>query len=206
MLTVGYIGGLNFLSPVEKVIEVSLTYEITSITRITEVFLNGTQPYETIYKILGLTQDEYNRDFVANVNIIGLKSPQGTDIFYVPESYINGIADVTKVDYVEKILAINLGLVPVGLDLINLEDSLKETVKNLTNLDVQIATIENSGIEKVDSVDHAIYMNKVNNLAARTPTYKELYYTLKEQFDTLWKVENNLNGAIQVTVLDKSNQ
>lgn len=73
MLTVGYTGGLNFLTPLEKVIDVSLVYEITSVTRITEVFLNGTKPYETIYSILGLTTEIYNRDFINNINIIGLK-------------------------------------------------------------------------------------------------------------------------------------
>ena len=174
MLTVGYIGGLNFLTPIEKVIDVSLAYEITSVTRITEVFLNGTQPFETIYSVLGLTSEIYNRDFINNINIIGLKSVQGTDIFYVPESFINGIADATKIDYVEKILAINLGLVPVSLNLDNLLDTLKETIKSSTNLDVEVATMENSGIEKVDAIDHTIYMNKTKYLSARTPTYKEL--------------------------------
>ncbi len=204
MLTVGYIGGLNFLTPIEKVIDVSLAYEVTSVTRITEVFLNGTQPFETIYSVLGLTSEIYNRDFINNINIIGLKSVQGTDIFYVPESFINGIADATKIDYVEKILAINLGLVPVSLNLDNLLDTLKETVKSSTNLDVEVATMENSGIEKVDAIDHTIYMNKTKYLSARTPTYKELYFALKENYDDLYKIVDNLNGAIKINVIDKT--
>ncbi len=204
MLTVGYVGGLNFVSPLEKVINVTLSYEITSVTRITEVFLNGTAPYETIYTILGLSKEIYNRDFIANINIIGLKAPQGTDIFYVPESYINGLMDVSKIDYVEKILAINLGLVPVNLSLTNLMETIKETIKSLTNLDIEVAVMENSAVEKVSSVDHAIYMNKVNNLSARTPTYKELYFELKEKYDDLWKITNNLNGAIEINVIDKT--
>lgn len=204
MLTVGYVGGLNFVSPLEKVINVTLSYEITSVTRITEVFLNGTVPYETIYTILGLSKEIYNRDFIANINIIGLKAPQGTDIFYVPESYINGLMDVSKIDYVEKILAINLGLVPVNLSLTNLMETIKETIKSLTNLDIEVAVMENSAVEKVSSVDHAIYMNKVNNLSARTPTYKELYFELKEKYDDLWKITNNLNGAIEINVIDKT--
>ena len=204
MLTVGYTGGLNFLTPLEKVIDVSLVYEITSVTRITEVFLNGTKPYETIYSILGLTTEIYNRDFINNINIIGLKSAQGTDIFYIPESYINGIADATKVDYVEKILAINLGLVPVSLKLDNLLDTIKETVKSSTNLDVDVATMDNSAIEKVDAIDHTIYMNKTKYLSARTPTYRELYFSLKEDYDNLYKIVDNLNGAIEINVIDKT--
>ncbi len=206
MLTVGYQGGWNFLSPIERVIDVTLVFEITSITRITEVFLNGTKPFETIYTPLGLVNEIYNRDFINNVNIIGLKSMQGTDIFYIPESYISGVADSTKIDYIERLVVINLGLVPMSLSLDNLTFTLKEDVKLLTNLDVQTAIMDNSAVEKIDLIDHKIYMNKVNNLAARTPTYKELYFKLKEEYDNLWKVTNNLNGAIQVTILDKSNQ
>lgn len=204
MLTVGYKGGLNFLSPIERVIDVTLVFEITSITRITEVFLNGTKPFETIYTPLGLVSEIYNRDFINNVNIIGLKSMQGTDIFYIPESYISGVADSTKIDYIERLVVINLGLVPMSLSLDNLTFTLKEDVKLLTNLDVQTAIMDNSAVEKIDLTDHKIYMNKVNNLAARTPTYKELYFKLKEEYDNLWKVTNNLNGAIQVEVIDKT--
>lgn len=204
MLTVGYKGGLNFLSPIERVIDVTLVFEITSITRITEVFLNGTKPFETIYTPLGLVSEIYNRDFINNVNIIGLKSMQGTDIFYIPESYISGVADSTKIDYIERLVVINLGLVPMSLSLDNLTFTLKEDVKLLTNLDVQTAIMDNSAVEKIDLIDHKIYMNKVNNLAARTPTYKELYFKLKEEYDNLWKVTNNLNGAIQVEVIDKT--
>lgn len=204
MLTVGYKGGLNFLSPIERVIDVTLVFEITSITRITEVFLNGTKPFETIYTPLGLVSEIYNRDFINNVNIIGLKSMQGTDIFYIPESYISGVADSTKIDYIERLVVINLGLVPMSLSLDNLTFTLKEDVKLLTNLDVETAIMDNSAVEKIDLTDHKIYMNKVNNLAARTPTYKELYFKLKEEYDNLWKVTNNLNGAIQVEVIDKT--
>lgn len=204
MMTVGYVGGINFLSPLEKVIDVTLSYEITSVTRITEVFLNGTQPLETIYKPLGLTQENYNTDFINNIFIIGLKSVKGTDIFYVPESYTNGYSDATKIEYVGKVLAINIGLVPVKMDLSNLFFRLKETVKEYTNLDVEVSYIENSAIEMVSKEEHVIYMNKVNNLSARTPTFKELYFALKEDYDNLWKVTNNLNGAIEVNVIDKS--
>lgn len=204
MIDTGYIGRINFLSPTDKLLDGDLEYEVTSRTRITEIFVNGSQPFETIYTPLSLSNEIYKRDFINNVYILGIKSTMGTDIFYVPESYIGGPLDIIGVKYVEKVLAINIGKVPVDLSLDNLFFSLKELVKEKTNLDVEVAFITNSAVEIVDETDHIIYMNKINNLAAKEPTFKELYFELKEKYDNLWKITNNLNNAIKIDVIDKT--
>lgn len=204
MIAIGFKGKFKFASPVDNVLDEDLEYEITSIVKITEAFVNNTKPYETVYVPLKISLELYNKDFINNVNIIGLKSSTGTDYFYVPESFISDVPDISGVKYVEKILAINLGKIPVDLSLDNLTEIIKEVILDLTNLQVEIKSIENSGIELVTEIEHQIYMNKINNLSSKSLTYRELYNDLKEKYDALWKITNNLNGAIKVSVLDKT--
>lgn len=206
MITKGLKGKFSFASPVNNVLDEDLEYVVTSIVEITEAFVNKTKPFETIYTPLNIGVELYNRDFINNVNIIGLKSSTGTDYFYVPESFISGTPDTSRIKYVEKILAVNIGKVPVDLSLENLSTIIKEVILELTNLNVEVASIENSGIELISEVDHQIYMNKINNMSSRSLTYRELYNDLKEKYDELWKINNNLNGAIKISVLDKTNK
>lgn len=203
VLTIGFTGKFTFKSPVNNVLDEDLEYEITSIRRITEVFVNEEVPYDTIYVPLSIAKEQYNLDFIANVNIIGLKSSRSTDYVYVPETYISSTPIITGVKYVEKILAINLGKVPLTLSLDNLTLSITELIKENTNLNTTVLTIENSGIELVTEIDHQIYMNKINYMGNKQPTYRELYFELKEKYDALWKVTDNLNNAIKLTLTEE---
>lgn len=203
-LTIGFKGKFTFKTPVSNVLDEDLEYEITSIRRITEVFVNEERPYDTVYVPLTLTKEQYNNDFVNNVNIIGIKSSRSTDYFYVPESYIASTPIITGVKYVEKILAINLGKVPVDLDLGTIKTYITDLITEKTNLITTVVEIENSGIELVKDVEHEIYIRKINHMSNREPTFREMYFELKEKFDDLWKINDNLNNAIKVTVLDST--
>lgn len=204
VMNVGNNGNFSFKTPVDSKIDETIVYEVAAVRSIVETFISGVSPFETIYEPLGLAKEVFDEDFRNNITIITLKTFGGSELIYVPSSYIIKYPDTSGIKYVEKILAINLGKLPVDIDFSGLYDSIKEVILEQTNLTVEIAVVDNSAIEMVDEVDHIIYMNKINNLGNNALTYRELYHDLKIKYDEIWKITDEVNKNIKVTILDST--
>lgn len=202
MYSLGMTGKFEFKSPANNIVDDTVEYTITSIRRIKEVFNNREDPLVTIYGVLGISEEVFNADLEKDILIIGIKKVGGNRYTYVPETFITTVPNLNGVRYVEKLLVLSLGKIPVDLDLTNLKDVLLDKIRTSTNLEVQIKEIDNSSIEMVDSVEHDAYMLRYNNLASKELSYEEKYYALVESSQRLWDLTDNLNNALKIEIKD----
>lgn len=73
-------------------------------------------PYIEIYTPAGAQESDYSRDLENNVPIISFQVTGTSTIFRVPFTYVSGLLDVSNIEYINKLIVIDLGKVPASLD------------------------------------------------------------------------------------------
>ena len=198
MIQKGMKGKMEFKEPISTFLSNNVIYEITSITPIQEMLSNGLD-MSVIYTTYGIS-DTYKDDVKSNVDIIGFIIEGSTEYIYVPKHYITKAPVINGVEYVEKLLVINIGLVPVNLSLDIIKDTLRETLESEINIEViGIKDVSNSGVILFDDVEHNEYMFKTNNFLENKKTYKELYQDSLLTIDKLIKNQELINLGVKLT-------
>ena len=166
MLVTGIRGKFSIKEPVSNLVDDSVLYEVTSKVPIREFNRDmGLDAKVTIYTTYGIL-DKYDEDVDNNIYIIGILKPGSVDVIYIPETYISRDVNQEYIEYVEKILAFNIGLVPVNLDLTNLQEKLVSVLSNEIGIEVQVKEVIQSGVELVDKATHETNIMERNNYLA----------------------------------------
>lgn len=133
-------------------------------------------PYIEIYTPAGATEQSYSKDLENNVVIVSLGVSGTTTIFRVPFTYMDSILDVSNVEYINKLIVIDLGKLPSSLDLsVYFTDLLKFTY------------------------DHIGVTAKAKEVALGTPVY-----ITQEESDTRETIRQNAPLIYQTTSMQLS--
>lgn len=203
---IGSKGKFSFQSPFDTGTKTDTEYTVYSIRSIRELIDSGEDPLKYIYKNVGLSETEMNKDMEDNIPIVVLSS--GTNSYtYVPANMISSLPDVSGVKYQQKMLAINIGHLPLDYSLDVVKETVKEAVLEMTGIESTVQAIDTSAIKYITTDEHNTYMKlldgrKLSNMSYRT-RYKILntqYETLKDKLDQLEKcvITNNPAGFIVV--------
>lgn len=134
---IGSKGVFSFAPPFDTKINMALEYTVVSITSLIALYNDGVKPFDTIYKIVGLTETDYNNDVKNNVPVIGFNT-SGCETFFIPANKINTVPQVIGLQYVKKALVISLGNVPMNMDLTMLKSLITDTVYDATGIKATI--------------------------------------------------------------------
>lgn len=138
--------------------EDKILFTTTSIVNLEEMtVLDLRNPYEEIYRPIGLTQFQYEDDLRNNVPVLTLKhrSTSGTVVFIrAPATYIESYADVADVTYINKLLVVDLGSVPEDLDTSVHFLDLKDFIQTRLGAIPDIAEVAIGDPESVSQTDH----------------------------------------------------
>ena len=95
-------------------------YSCQSIRSFEELHERNIDPFEAFYQPKGLSQSDFQQDADAAATIVTLISEDGTEVIYVPDTYIASFPDTGNIPYHHVILSVDLGGLPetLGLDLI----------------------------------------------------------------------------------------
>jgi len=140
-------GKFTFKDPVNLVLNENMEYKVVGIRAIKELIDTGDDPLKTIYEPIGLSEDMFRIDVANKVNIIVLTNTSGNSYTYVPDSYIVGAPDTSGYKYAENMLAINLGNLPLDLDLTNIKEEIVDLILSLTGLHTEAKVITTSAVE-----------------------------------------------------------
>lgn len=200
-LYVNTTGKFTFKDPVNNAIDESIEYNIVAVRSIKELIDTGDEPFVTIYEPLGIGKDKYREDVENNINIIVLTNTNGNTYTYVPESFIVNVPDSSGYKYAETLLAINLGKIPLDLNLTNLKEEIHDLILSLTGLNTEAKEIQTSAIELVDEVDHTLYLRKLNYGGANEESYRVKYEKLLEAYNHKFDYNQKINEGL-ATKLD----
>lgn len=156
----------------------STRMEVLSVISMKDNVVNDARdPFSKIYDPAGLTQEEYKKDVVNGIPIISLKfeDKKGvTKYLRVPASYISSITETGVVEYIDKMLVIDLGSLPIELDVVSpIVTIVRDVLSDL------LGVVDNTtGLPKIHEVS-------VGNIEMVPYTEHELREQLREQTQQL---------------------
>ena len=186
---IGSKGVFNFAPPFDTKINMALEYTVVSITSLVALYNDGVKPFETIYKVVGLTETDYNNDIKDSVPVIGFNT-SGCQTFYIPANKIKTVPQIIGIQYVGKALVINLGNVPMDMDFTMLKSLLTDTVYDATGIKPTIAEALTAAPFVVSEADDTRYRALLANGKKVDKSFKTRYeetLVLLDKKDTLLK-------------------
>lgn len=196
--SVGLTGLFSFKPPFDTKFNQLIEYTITGQWTIPSLHDQGLKPFETVYKPVGLTEEDFNNDVKNGVLISEYSSP-GCSKSYVPNNRLNSIPISTGIKYVNKVLAINLNNVPMDYDLTMLKEILLETVYEASGIKSTISEILNGAPFDVSPEDDTVFRALLANGKKVDKGYKTKYLeTLK-----LLENKNNLIANLEKCMKNK---
>jgi len=163
--------------PFNTLVKTAQIFTVTSIRSIQELEASNEEPYLTIYQAVGLTEADYKDDILKNIPII-VFATEGGEYFYVPadrllsEPVSNGYA------YRQMGLSIDLGYIPIEMNLDLIRDIIIEDVYNITSITPRVDAYPMSSITSVSKTKDTEFKLLVASKKTVDKSYKTRYYEL----------------------------
>jgi hypothetical protein len=193
---IGTKGVFTFAPPFDTKVNNALEYTVSSMELLSSIYNDGRKPFDTIYKMATMTEEDYAEDIKENVFIVGFTS-SGCETFYVPSDRIKSSPRTDGYTFVGKALAISLGNVPLDLDLSALKSILTDTVYDAIGIRASIQEVLTSAGFKVSEEEYKAYMLKLANAKKVDKSFKTLYLEEVEKNRRLTSLVNNIEACMK---------
>lgn len=152
-------------------------------------------PFTSLYLPASISEADYKQDLVNNVPIISLfyVDERGIEVtFRVPLSYINDISEVSNVEYINKMIVIDLNRLPLNLDTTVFFTDISDYIQTHLGLTPEINEVNIGQVELVTSAENAtretVRQNSITVRKSLTTQLAELtlqYNSLVAQFENM---------------------
>lgn len=131
-----------------------LKLKVISIVSMREMItIDNVDPFVKFYTNVGISESDYKEDLVNEVPIITLVYNEKNAI-RIPLSYISYYGNITQISYGNKLLVVDLGILPIDLDLGVYFEDIKDTLEYRVGVRPMIKEVVIGGIESVDQITH----------------------------------------------------
>ena len=130
----------HLLSPFSRLAVENAIYTCRSLRSANEMIAMNEALYDTIYKPLAITVENYQSDMADNVTIVGLQAGTGEWI-YVPHTYVERAPTIEGVEYVPVVMGISLGPVPNYYSLDVIKSGMTQLVKGILGVTPEIKAV-----------------------------------------------------------------
>jgi hypothetical protein len=156
----GATGVIKLKAPFASLCTDGVPYTVTSISTLGAITAAGQDPYGLFYEPYQITTDDYLKDVAAGACILSFQSPTGETV-NAPNSYLLSLPVATGIPYVTMMVGVNLGTVPVDLNLayfISQMQSLANDLLGVANADVRAvkgSTVTYLSVEDSNAIEAA---------------------------------------------------
>lgn len=201
--SIGMKGLIKFKPPFDKE-EYKKKYEVIAIRDLIDYYNNGEDPLNNIYLRFDLTEEDYNNDIENKVPIITLRA-DGNKLTYVPANRILSLPQVYGVEYQQKVLSINLGMIPESINLSDIQSDIQDLVKDSLGIKPVVQTVPTSAICYKTEEEHKAFISlfdknpNVQNYKSYKTKYLQLaqdYTEMKKDYDLIQKFLVQNAGAL----------
>ncbi len=197
--TINSKGMFVFSEPFNTSISQNQTYTVVAIRSLTELYNSNEQPYETIYKPVGLTEADFKANVDSNIPIV-IFSTSGGQLFYVPCDRILSMPDISGVQYIEKVIAISLGGLPVDYDLTLAKTHIEEIVYNTVGVHSVEKIVPASAVMLYTEDQDATYRTLLNYEKTVDKSNLTMYLELKNRYDALLEQHTALEDYVKANL------
>jgi len=187
--TINSRGTFTFLAPYDSTINVTQQFTVASIRSIQELQASGEDPLTNIYLSAGELEAVFTVDVSNNVPIVTLRT-DGGEYLYIPANKIVSDAKADGVPYVEKVLIVSLGYLPVSTDLTAVTQIVNDSVYDTLGVTPTIEPMDTSAIVNTTPTKHA-------TLEAVRVNQKTVDTSYRTRYQELLTLHNNQQVLIQ---------
>lgn len=155
--SVGSQGYYSVIAPFDTIIIPNVLYTCQAVRRLNDYLANNENPKEKIYNRYQLGDDAYNQDLKNDMFIVSLQAGTGVWV-YIPARYISSYPISNGVRYHDMMIGVNLGSVPVDMDLSPVKTAVINTVHDMLGITPTVAEVEISKTIIVTHDKHAEIM------------------------------------------------
>lgn len=193
-------GVFDFEPPFDVKVEEGLELTVIAVRTLQELVSSNTDPYDIIYRINELSEEDYEDDLKNDIPIVVFLNESG-DYLYIPGDRIKTIPQIAGVKYVEKTIAISLGPVPLDMELELTLESLKEIVYDTLGIKPSIKVLDTSAVTLLDQTKHDEYMKLIKNRKTIDKSYKTMYVELSREYNDQLSIMRRLEErAVQLGI------
>lgn len=161
--------------------------------------LNFIDPYTNIYAPVNISEYEFKDDYINNVPIVTFKHVTETarSVYVrVPLSYVAGGDNVLEVPYINKLILLDLGYLPLSQDLSTALTELTDTLSGLTGVTAEVKEVAIGDITLVAKEEHDIRVAVNNNAKTVHKSTKLKLLELQAAHDQLLNRLTQLNISL----------
>ena len=164
-------------------------YTVTAVRTLEEISINNEDPLNNIYIDVGRTEADYLADLSNKIPIIVFTSTSNS-FAYIPANMILQIPNIVGHKYQEKVLAINLGSIPLDIDLTPLKEDIIDLVRDTLGIATNIKVVDSSAIMVFTDVEHTGFILARANAMSNLGTYRSRYLKCNQ---TVTNLQNQIS-------------
>jgi len=152
--TIGAYGIYQLKPPFDTQVKSGVSYKCVAVRELQDFVTIGVDPKALYYTKNNIDDSVWETDSNdPNTCIVSLVSDSNQWI-YVPSSFVLAYPNLGGVPYTARVLGINLGAIPDGLDLSNLITNIQNTVKDTIGIQAQAKSVIVSDTKMLSDEDH----------------------------------------------------
>ena len=183
---VGMKGQFKFYPPFNTVLNETAVYKVSAVRTISELLNDDIDVLNIIYLNQGISKSAYDDDLEHDLAIAVLQS-EGGSLFYVPVRFIKTLPNLAGEVYVGKALFINLGNLPVNLEIDYLKSELADIIKSILGVDSVVEIEEITSKFVVPYKQHDILEEKRRQAMTNYGTCYSRLFKLEKVLDATKK-------------------
>lgn len=147
--SIGMTGKWSLKTPLEDILIPDVIYTCRAIRSLSEYLTQNEDPYQDIYKPLGLSQSDYDTDFASNVYVVSLQSEDGTWV-YIPTPYLESYPSTNGVSYRRQSVVIPLPNLPTSIDYSVMIDRINQAIFETVGITASTRVVPIGNIYLID--------------------------------------------------------
>lgn len=162
---IGLVTYFTFKEPFNKYIRTQYNFNperhklrVNSIISIRDMLINDQRDaYTNIYMLANISESDYKKDLVDDMHIVSFyfKDDNNLDIsFRVPLNYISSISSTDTVEYINKLIVIDLNRLPKEFNLTAHFSDIQDFIMERYGITPEIAEVAIANIELVNIEEH----------------------------------------------------
>lgn len=143
--------------PFDKHIDPDTIYTVSSILALNEIVTSDLDPLENVYKVNGLTEDEFDYDLQNNIDLVSLTTEDKANSFiYIPMRYIRSAPMQSHAVYQSHTFLFSLAALPEYVDKNVVGEEVRDFIKARLGIDAKFEMVNNSDELAVPNEKHEI--------------------------------------------------
>lgn len=162
-------------------------FRVVSLISLTDLIRNDLRdPYTDLYLPATVSEVQYKKDLLDKIPLVSLAyvDAQGQEKYIrVPHNYIESISSVTSVEYINKLIVIDLNRLPSNLDTTSIFAELKQFVETRLGVTPEVKEVSLGDVMLVSQTEHTTHETIRNNTKSVYKTQETLYRELEIKYN-----------------------